>query len=146
MVSKNAVLGVLVDRAICMPYAKPQLLSDGHRTHNGDQVESISSDTIDAAGFLRDCLSESAEASRDHHWSAAHLAVDPAGPWWSKTVHDFYGVTARDRKWVLDRLIPTVALAGEALTESAVDEQWTWLWSQPSLARPASPGRWGADR
>lgn len=137
--SRYSVLGTLVDRAVCMPYAKPQVLQDGHRCdwigehRRWSRVATIREDVRDAARFLASSL-QSPKAVED--WSEAQLSVDPAGPWWSKTLYDFLALDDRTQRWVIDRLEVTANLAAECIQEESVEQQWTWLWSQPSFARP----------
>lgn len=139
--SPHAVLGTLVDRAVCMPYAKPQVLQRGHRCgwdeehHRWSKTATIQEDVREAATFLGSSL-ESPSAYRD--WSRAQLAVDPAGPWWSKTLDDFLALDDDSQRWVLERLESTAELAAGCLQEESVEQQWTWLWSQPSFAEPGS--------
>ena len=97
--NKYTLLGTLVDRAVCMPYAKPQVLRRGHRRRKGDDDKwvtdaSICEDIAEAAAFLVRSL-ESRSASR--RWSKAELALDPAGPWWSKTRNDFLALSDRSQ-------------------------------------------------
>lgn len=136
--TRESVLGTLVDRAACLPYAKPQVLRRGHRcdwdqTRQWLEVESIRTDIGDAASFIVGCLN-SRGAQRG--WSKAELALDPAGPWWAKTRDDFFELKSASRNWILERLEPTACLAAECLQAAAVDEKWEWLWSQPSFAAP----------
>lgn len=128
----------MTDRAICMPYAKPQVLRSGHRRQIGTNGRwqtqaSILEDTAAAAAFIVGSL-ESPHAHKD--WSKAELALDPAGPWWSKPRDDFLGLSSDERDWVLDRLEDTVATAASHLQDRATKRRWTWLWSQPSFATP----------
>ncbi|GGC55702.1 hypothetical protein IEU95_08625 [Hoyosella rhizosphaerae] len=129
---KYAVLGTLVDRAVCMPYSKPYVLCEGIRQTWWNNVP-ITADIINAADALHRILQEPT-AERD--WSTADFAVDPAGPWWSKTKNDFFQLSLDDQSWLLAKLVSTAARAAEAIEEKAVEEKWTWLWSQPSLAMP----------
>lgn len=79
----HTVLGTLVDRAVCIPYAKPQVLRHGFRRHQDEDsgrwrtVAPISEDVATAAEFLVTGLTEDGERGR---WSRAELALDPAGP------------------------------------------------------------------
>lgn len=135
----NTILGTLVDRAVCMPYAKPQVLRRGSRRHQDEDsgqwrtVATISEDAAAAAEFLATCLTASGANRR---WSRAELALDPAGPWWAKPRDDFLKLDTDARKWVLDRLEDTAVRAAGCLEDQAVDRGWAWLWSQPSFASP----------
>lgn len=56
--NRHTVLGTLTDRAICMPYAKPQVLRRGHRRQVGTDgrwqtQSSILEDTAAAAAFTQ---------------------------------------------------------------------------------------------
>lgn len=133
--SREVLLGKLVDRAVSMPYAKPQRLRRGHRIARGECI-AILDDVLDGARFLHQCFQEQAERSADDGWSTARLIADPAGPWWSELVDAFRDASELEKTWVLDQLVRTAALAGEALQESAIGERWLWLWSQPALATP----------
>ena len=137
--TKHTVLGSLVDRAICMPFAKPQRLGQGYRlcwdvaSHQWFQVATLEEDAEHGARFLHaSVMSDNAE----EEWSPARLSVDPAGPWWAATVDEFRSLDVRERGWVLRRLIPTVKTAGCDLTQTALSERWQWLWSQPSFVQP----------
>lgn len=133
------MLGTLVDRAVCMPFAKPQVLRRGHRRAiNEDgkwvtEATTIGEDVTDAVAFIVRSL-ESPRA--DRRWSKAEIALDPAGPWWSKTLDDFLALDDRAQDWVLDRLAITAEQAASCLQERAEAREWSWLWSQPSFARP----------
>ena len=128
------VLGTLVDRAVSMPYSKPQLLRQGRRISWNPDKRSIVDDAIEAAVFLQKVLTA---RGVKHEWSKAVLAVDPAGPWWSKTRDDFCdALSPDDQEWVTKRLVPTVSLAAQWIQDAARAERWTWLWSQPSFAVP----------
>lgn len=136
--SRYTVLGTLVDRAVCMPYSKPQVLRRGYRRFKDEEgswtsVTTIREDVSDASEFLIEALASKRAGTA---WSKAALAVDPAGPWWSKPLEDFLALVSSDRAWILDRLELTADLAAEAIEEEAVDRRWSWLWSQPSLATP----------
>jgi len=135
------ILGSLVDRAVSMPYSKPKQLEDGYRLEWDAEkrrvykARSIAEDAADAAEFLQSALTD---PSVEDDWSKAELAVDPAGPWWAKSRNDFCGLTPKPgaQNWVLDRLTAAVARTANAIQAAAVDEQWKWLWSQPSFAVP----------
>lgn len=135
----QTVLGTLVDRAVCMPYAKPQVLRSGYRRQRDEDlgkwktVASISEDTAAAAEFLVRILTES---SADSRWSKAELALDPGGPWWAKPRDDFFQLDNDARDWVLDRLQVTAVRAAECIQNLSVDREWAWLWSQPPFASP----------
>lgn len=137
--SRHSVLGTLVDRAVCMPYAKPQILRRGHRRRRDEEgghwssLATIREDIERAASFIVNSLES--RAAR-HEWSKAELALDPAGPWWSKPRDDFFGLDDESREWVLDHLEDTSDRAAERLQDEAVDREWAWLWSQPSFAAP----------
>jgi hypothetical protein len=98
------------------------------------QAATLQEDAEHAARFLHaSVMSDTAQ----EEWSPARLSVDPAGPWWSATVDEFRSLdAARERDWVLGRLIPTVKTAGCDLTRAARSEKWRWLWSQPSFVQP----------
>lgn len=138
--TKNTVLGTLVDRAVCMPYAKPTALRGGCSVLTGLRIVD---DVCEAADFLVEALADSDAAE---NWSPARLAVDPAGVWWSKPLHDFItlvddagpegGPAETAQQWVRRRLRIAARRAGEALQECAEAEGWQWLWSQPSFASP----------
>jgi hypothetical protein len=138
---KAKVLGSLVDRAVSMPYSKPKQLKDGYRLEwdaqkrRPDKERSITEDTADAAESLRSALTDPTVGD---DWSKAELCVDQAGPWWAKSRNDFCGLTPKPdaQDWVIDRLAATVERAANAIQAAAMDEQWTWLWSQPSFAVP----------
>lgn len=135
----QTVLGTLVDRAVCMPYAKPQVLRHGFRRHRDEDtgkwrsVAPISEDAAAAAEFLVTILTAPGADSR---WSKAELTLDPGGPWWAKPRDDFFQLDDDARKWVLNRLEDTAVRAAECLENEAVDRGWAWLWSQPPLASP----------
>ena len=137
--TRHSVLGTLVDRSICMPYAKPQVIRRGHRRLRDEEngawttVASIREDVAAAAGFLHTSF-EATDGTQE--WSAAELAADPAGPWWSKPRDDFFALDSHDRDWVLDRLEETAHRAAACLEDEAVDRGWSWIWSQPSFAQP----------
>lgn len=137
--TKYTVLGTLVDRAVCMPYAKPQVLRRGYRRQKDEDsdhwtsVTSVREDVASAATFLVAVLK--ARGARGE-WSRAALAVDPAGPWWSKTRTDFFSLAPGSRRWILDRLEVTADSAAMCIEEEAIERKWTWLWSQPALATP----------
>ena len=137
--SKFTVLGTLVDRAVSMPYAKPHVLHKGHRNEwdkvarKWQRVTSVQEDVREAADFITRIL-ESRNANRE--WSKAEIAIDPAGPWWSKTRDDYLGLDDRSMEWVLDRFGQTAGLAAKDIEAKAVDQEWTWPWSQPSFATP----------
>lgn len=136
--NRYTVLGTFVDRAVCMPYSKPQVLRRGHRRFKGEDgswtsVATIREDVAAASEFLTNALASKRAGAA---WSKASLAVDPAGPWWSKPLEDFLALVSSDREWILDRLELTADLAAEAIEDEAVDRRWSWLWSQPSLAKP----------
>lgn len=136
--NRHTVLGTLVDRAVCMPYAKPQVLRHGHRRYKDNAGDwhtgaSIREDTEDASAFIVHSL-RSPGAHRD--WSKAELALDPAGPWWSKTRDDFLGLDDEAQEWVLDHLESTADRAASCLQKEAEERGWAWLWSQPSFASP----------
>jgi hypothetical protein len=137
--TRYTVLGTLVDRAICMPYAKPHVLRSGHRCRwDEDRREWVEQATIradvDQAASLIVSSLESSTAQRD--WSKADLALDPAGPWWSKVRDDFFDLDDDSREWVLDHLNATSDRAAERVQERAKQHNWEWLWSQPSFAVP----------
>lgn len=135
----NTILGTLVDRAVCMPYAKPQLLQRASRRHLDEDsgrwrtVATIGEDVSAAAALLVTCLKAS---GADQRWSRAELVLDPAGPWWAKPRDDFLRLDRDGRNWVLDRLEGTAVRAADCLEDQAVERGWAWLWSQPSFASP----------
>lgn len=136
----HTIFGTLVDRAVCMPYAKPQVLRHGSRRHQDKDsrqwrtVAPISEDVAAAAKFLVTCLTEGGAKNR---WSRAELALDPAGPWWAKARDDFFQLDNDDaREWILDYLEETAVFAAECIENEAVERGWDWLWSQPPLASP----------
>lgn len=136
--NRHTVLGTLVDRAVCMPYAKPQILRRGRRRYRGEDgrwrsAATITEDVAEAASLLVKALSS---RFADREWSKAELAVDPAGPWWSKPRDDFLSLGVDEREWVLDRVEDTAQHAATALEQAAVKRDWTWMWSQPSFAKP----------
>lgn len=133
--TKFTVLGTLVDRALCMPYAKPQRLHRGWRTYWGKHQATIADEVEEAVSFLRTALT--ARGARKP-WSKAELAVDSAGPWWSKTRDDYLNLSNEDAGWVNDRLAPTANTAARITQQAAEDECWTWLWSQPSFVSPGN--------
>jgi hypothetical protein len=130
------VLGTLVDRAVSMPYGKPQRLLEGRRYSWNSRNFTIVDDATQAADFLLEALTA---PDVGDPWSKAELTVDAAGPWWAKSRDDFCDELSPDqRKFVTDRLVPTVERAATALLHSAQDERWTWLWSQPSFVVPGA--------
>jgi hypothetical protein len=139
--SKYKQIGTLVDRAISMPYAKPQALWRGCRvTYDKTPDVPIPNDIADSADFVVSTLSvDQGKAKAD--WSPARLAIDPAGPWWSGPVDDFYQLTPKDRQWILKRIQASAGIVADQLFESAKEERWTWLWSQPSLVKPGTVRR-----
>lgn len=128
----------MVDRAVCMPFAKPQVLRRGHRRRKDDDgpwqtVASIREDVADGASFIVRALDSS---SVDRRWSKAELALDPAGPWWSKTRDDYLELDEASQDWVLERIEGTADRAAAALQDRAEQRDWCWLWSQPSFGSP----------
>ncbi|MBO4145964.1 hypothetical protein QWJ06_05405 [Kocuria rhizophila] len=123
----HTVLGTLIDRAVCMPYANPQALRRGHRRRKGEDGRwvteaSIREDVAAAAEFIVASL-QSPEANQP--WSPAALALNPAGPWWPKARNDFLALDARSQKWVLDRLTITADQAATCLQERAEARDWS---------------------
>ncbi|GAB3252496.1 hypothetical protein [Arthrobacter pigmenti] len=96
-------------------------------------MATIREDVGEAASFIVRSLKVRG-ACRE--WSKAELALDPAGPWWSKPRDDFFGLDENCRAWILDHLETTAAQAAGCLQKKAEDRSWTWLWSQPSFAFP----------
>jgi hypothetical protein len=139
--SKYKQIGTLVDRVVSMPYAKPQSLQRGCRVIKDETPGMpIPNDIADSADFVVSTLSaDRGRATAD--WSPAQLAIDPAGPWWSGPVDDFYKLTPKDRQWILDRIQASAGAVADQLFESAKIERWRWLWSQPSLAKPGTVRR-----
>lgn len=136
--NRHTVLGTLIDRAVCMPYAKPQVLRGGYRRFRGDDGRwqtgpSIGEDIAEAASFLVRSLWA---PDIDEDWSSAALALDPAGPWWPKARNDFIGLNHEAQSWVLDHLEVTADRAAVRLQHEAEDRGWSWMWSQPAFASP----------
>lgn len=131
--SRFSVLGLLVDRAVSMPYAKPQRLDAGWRVSYNNWQATIQQDVDEAAAFLKRALTAK---NAEYQWSKAELAVDPAGPWWSRTRDDYFALTNKDRDWIMERLAPTSRSAAASMLRYAETERWDWLWSQPSFVKP----------
>lgn len=136
-ISQYTVLGTLVDRAVCMPYARPQVLREGRRLQKLDgsweTMASVQEDVALAADFIVRSLKSPAAQKR---WSPAELALDAGGPWWAKTRDIFFHLQEAEQEWVLDRLPPTAATAASAVESGSIMNDWSWLWSQPTLAAP----------
>lgn len=135
--TRSTILGTLVDRAVSMPFSRPQVLRAGHRRlHvNGTWVTgtSICDDVRVAADGLSTALRSYDGGSV---WPTAQFAVDANGPWGSALYEQFFDMAERDRRWVLDRLADTAETAAVYLKMRAVDDGWSWLWSQPTFAQP----------
>lgn len=130
--TSHTVLGTLVDRALCMPYAKPTRLARGISM----DTNTLIADEVDqAAAFLLEALQDPDAAEA---WSRAELSVDPGGPWWAKALSDYLGLSQREQDWVRSRLQLVASRAGAAVQEAATTEAWSWLWSQPPLLAPRS--------
>lgn len=138
--SKYRQVGSFVDRAVSMPYAKPQVLWQGCRATYDKNSRlwtpdvPIPDDIAGAANFVVRTLSVDQEVA-ETNWSPARLAIDPAGPWWSEPVDDFFRLTPEDRVWILERIQDAAGTVADQLFDCAKEERWRWLWSQPSLAR-----------
>lgn len=137
-ISQYTVLGTLVDRAVCMPYARPQVLREGRRRRqkldgSWETMASVQEDVALAADFIVRSLKSPGAQER---WSPAELALDAGGPWWAKTRDVFFHLQEAEQEWVLDRLPPTAATAASAVESGSIMNDWSWLWSQPTLATP----------
>lgn len=85
-ITQYTVLGTLVDRAVCMPYARPQVLREGRRRRqkldgSWETMTSVQEDVALAADFIVRSLQSPAAQKR---WSPAELALDAGGPWGRK--------------------------------------------------------------
>lgn len=95
-ISQYTVLGTLEDRAVCMPYARPQVLREGRRRRqkidgSWETIASVREDVALAADFIARSLKSPAAQKR---WSPAELALDAGGPWWAKT-RDVFSIFRR---------------------------------------------------
>lgn len=136
--NQYTVLGSLVDRAICMPYARPQVLQNGRRRRqksdgSWETLASIQEDVANATYFISRALHSS---DAQNSGSAAACLLDPGGPWWTTTRDAFFYLGEAERKWVIGRLLATTETAALGLERKAISENWTWLWSQPPLVSP----------
>lgn len=155
--TKFIVLGSLVDRAVSMPFTKPTILNSSGKTIRGKLKEEtrISSEINESAGLIHNVLEFLHEESKhvgspckEDRCDEARYLVDPAGYWWSALLDDFLSLEICldsrpacskqkpcDRHWVLDRLKPTTKTAAREIEKEAAHQEWTWLWSQPSLVK-----------
>lgn len=142
--SKQSVLGILVHRAVFMPFAKAQRL----KLVDGKRVLSSSDETIEevvdqSARLVVKALMEEkvipAEEQEELD-NLLNLLVDAGGPWWSKTATDYRNLSSEDQHWVRGLVRGMATDVAQWLQSEADRHRWSWMQTEVEL------WGWGSDR
>lgn len=136
--SKEQLLGVIVHRAVLMPFSKPQAL---HRPRPDCLVIGATGETIeeavrDAVRLLSNAIEELRKgrlADADVWSTSLGLVVDSGGPWWSAPATELWQLYKDDENsldWILERFGGAAMKVAEWMSVTAKLEEWKWISSE----------------
>jgi hypothetical protein len=145
--SKEQLLGVIVHRAVLMPFSKPQAL---HRRRPDCLVIKASEETIeeavrDAAKLLRNAIEElrKGRPADDDIWSTSlGPLVDSGGAWFSAPATELWQLYKDDENsldWILELFDRAAMKVAESLSKTAITDDWKWMWSEVPIWTWGSP-------
>lgn len=130
--TRATILGTLIHRALAMP------ATSGSPIQATAASRALRVKQIEAAELLVEVFKSCNES---HRYSRARLIADPGGPTMSKIVNQYFRLSKHDCQWILNRIVPSVTVAAEALyawERSHFEVSETTAWGECYVSPPGS--------